>query len=117
MARLLVLLSILLSPFSAWAADAICMDPPASDQTMWQGKDGTMSYCTSNIPSAYEVTFDGMVDPAGSVGITPALTLIEFSVAGRVGESTFQITPSDTTVPAVSGTAFFPNPVPPFILP
>ena len=30
--------------FEATAADAICLDPPDTDQTMWDGQDGTLSY-------------------------------------------------------------------------
>jgi hypothetical protein len=119
MARLLVLCATLLLSPAAWAADAICLNPPEQDQTVWLGKDGTMSYCTSNVPSGYTVTFDGIIDPAGSVEIleVESQTVVSFSVSGRVGEAAFLIDPSNPLVPEVAGTAFFPDPVPPFILP
>ena len=110
--------SMILLVRDAGAADEICINPPDIDQTIWQGKDGTLSYCTSNVPSGYDVSFDGIIDPAGSVPITGEVSMrVEFSVAGRVGEASFLIHPSNPTVPEVAGTAIFPDPVPPRILP
>ncbi len=69
MAAHILTIFVLLFALPASAQDAICLNPPGSDQTMWDGRSGTLRYCTPpNVPTSCVVFFDGVKSEECSVG-------------------------------------------------